>query len=213
MKMFIMSILVATFVIAAICLIPPEPQSSPAPVKASTHSDQKPKPEINLGVLNSLPLKLPLVEPKIIVLKSKRQLLLYSDGKVVRTYRVGLGFNPVDDKVKEGDGATPEGELYVFIKNPKSAYYLSLGISYPSIEDAERGLRAGLITRAQYKQIVSAIQRKVAPPQNTRLGGQIYIHGNGSDRDWTWGCIALEDKDMKELFDAIVVGTSVIIEH
>ena len=101
----------------------------------------------------------------MVIFKGQRQLELYSEGAVVRTYRVGLGLNPVDDKEREGDRATPEGDFYIFTKNPKSAYYLSLGISYPNIEDAERGLRAGLITRAQHDQIVSAIKKKAAPPQ------------------------------------------------
>ncbi len=128
------------------------------------------------------------------------------------TYRVGLGHSPVNDKEREGDRATPEGEFYIFTKNPKSAYYLSLGISYPNIEDAERGLSAGLITRAQHDQIVSAIKKKTAPPQYTALGGLIYIHGNGAGSDWTWGCIALENEDVKELYDAVGTGTPVTIE-
>lgn len=105
-------------------------------------------------------LKLPLKDPRIVLFKSKRQLELYSNGAVVRTYRVGLGLNPVDDKQREGDRATPEGEFYIFTKNPKSSYYLSLGISYPNIEDAERGLLTGLITRTQHDQIESAIKEK-----------------------------------------------------
>lgn len=153
-----------------------------------------------------------LPNPHIIVIKSKRQLMLYSDTRLVRAYNVGLGFNPLPDKVKEGDGATPEGEFYIFTKNERSAYYLSLGISYPNIEDAGRGLRDGLINQEQHDQIVSAIRSGGAPPQNTPLGGQIYIHGHGSQRDWTWGCVALEDSDMKELFEAVNVGTKVIIE-
>lgn len=157
-------------------------------------------------------LKLPLKEPRIVISKSKRQLELYSDGKVVRTYRVGLGLNPVDDKQREGDRATPEGEFYIFTKNPKSAYYLSLGISYPNIEDAERGLRAGLLTRAQHDQIVRAIKRKAAPPQFTALGGLIYIHGNGAGSDWTWGCVALENEDVRELYGSVDRGTSVTIK-
>ncbi len=156
-------------------------------------------------------LKLPLKEPRIVVFKSKRQLELYSDGVIVRTYRVGLGLNPVDDKQREGDRATPEGEFYIFTKNPKSAYHLSLGISYPNIEDAERGLRAGLITRAQHDQIVGAIKRKAGPPQYTALGGLIYIHGNGAGSDWTWGCVALENEDIDELYQAVDVGTPVKI--
>jgi len=154
----------------------------------------------------------PIEKPRIVVYKSARKLELYSGAKLVRTYRVGLGFNPVADKQREGDGATPEGEFYVFVKNAKSAYYLSLGLSYPNAEDAERGLRDGLITRAEYDAIRDAIKKKKAPPQYTKLGGLIYIHGHGASRDWTWGCVALEDNDIKELYDAVTVGTRVTIK-
>ena len=148
---------------------------------------------------------------RIVVHKGRRTLELFSEGLLVKSYRIGLGFSPVEDKQVEGDGATPEGEFYVFVKNSKSSYYLSLGISYPNQEDAERGLRAELITTAQYHSIVSAITNKMAPPQNTKLGGLIYIHGDGSHSDWTRGCVALENLDMKEIYDAVDVGTPVII--
>ena len=154
----------------------------------------------------------PIDKPHIVVYKKARKLELYSGKTLVRTYRVGLGFSPVADKQREGDGATPEGEFYVFVKNNKSAYYLSLGISYPNAEDADRGLRDGLITRAQHAAIHEAIRKKKAPPQYTKLGGLIYIHGNGSRSDWTWGCVALEDNEMKELYDAVTVGTPVTIK-
>ncbi len=148
-------------------------------------------------------LRLPLKNPRIVVMKGKRRMELHADGSIVRTYQIGLGLNPVPDKIRQGDRATPEGEFYVFTRNNKSAFYLSLGISYPNVEDAERGLRDGLISRAQHDAIVSAIKRKATPPQNTKLGGDIYIHGNGARSDWTWGCVALENEDMRELFDAV----------
>ena len=157
------------------------------------------------------PLELPIEKPRIVVHKAARKLELFSDQKLLRTYRVGLGFTPVADKKREGDGATPEGEFYIFVKNNRSAYYLSLGVSYPNAEDAERGLRDGLISKKQYEAIVEAIRRKTAPPQYTKLGGLIYIHGNGAGSDWTWGCVALENEDIKELYDAVSVGTSVTI--
>ena len=157
-------------------------------------------------------LKLPLKEPRIVVFKAKRRLELYSDGALVRVYKVGLGLNPVPDKQRQGDRATPEGDFYVFTRNDKSAFYLSLGISYPNVEDAERGLRDGLISRAQHNAIVRAIRRKATPPQNTALGGDIYIHGNGASSDWTWGCVALENEDIRELFGAVPVGTPVTIK-
>ena len=158
-------------------------------------------------------LKLPLRDPRIVVSKSERRLELFSEGVMVRRYKIGLGLSPVEDKIRQGDRRTPEGEFYIFTKNDKSAFYLSLGLSYPNVEDAERGLRDKLISRRQYDAIVRAIKRKATPPQNTALGGDIYIHGNGASSDWTWGCVALENADMKELFDAVPVGTPVTIKH
>ena len=157
-------------------------------------------------------LQLPLRQPKIVVKKGQRQLLLFSEGKLVRTYHIGLGLSPVGDKVRQGDRRTPEGDFYIFTKNDKSAYYLSLGVSYPNATHAERGLRDGLITKAQHDTIISALRAKKGPPQNTRLGGDIYIHGNGSQSDWTWGCVALENEDIRELFNAVGVGTPVTIK-
>jgi len=158
------------------------------------------------------PLKLPLTKPKVVVKKGRRELLLYSNAKLVRTYRVGLGLSPVGDKVRAGDRRTPEGDFYVFTKNDKSAFYLSLGLSYPNAPHAERGLRDGLINRSQYETIMRALKARKTPPQNTRLGGDIYIHGHGSSSDWTWGCVALENEDIRELFDAVNVGTPVTIQ-
>lgn len=159
------------------------------------------------------PLKLPLVAPRLVISKSKRQLELYADGRVVRSYRVALGLSPVDDKVRARDYRTPEGDFYVCMKNERSQFYLSLGLSYPNAEDAERGLRDGLITRAQRDRIVQAIQRKQRPLWDTTLGGEIMIHGGGTGSDWTWGCVALANDDIKELFDALPLGTPVRIEH
>ena len=185
-------------------------QTSSAP-RLTPPADEKPASDPQ-PLSQRAALKLPLKDPRIVVLKSKRRLQLYSGGALVRTYKIGLGLNPVPDKVRQGDRATPEGDFYIFTKNDKSAYYLSLGISYPNIEDAERGLRDGLISRAQHDAILKAIKLKATPPQHTALGGDIYIHGNGASSDWTWGCVALENADVKELFGAIAVGTPVTIK-
>jgi len=181
--------------------------AAPQEVKREVKKDSDAQP-----VSRRTALKLPLKNPRIVVLKGERRLELYSDDAVVRTYKVGLGLNPVPDKKRQGDRATPEGDFYVFTKNDKSAFYLSLGISYPNAEDAERGRRDGLISRAQHDAIVRAIKRKATPPQNTALGGDIYIHGNGASSDWTWGCVALENEDIRELFDLVLVGTPVTIK-
>ena len=83
-------------------------------------------------------------------------------------------------KYERGDHRTPEGDFYIFTKNAKSAFYLSLGVSYPNLAHAKRGLRDGLINQAQYDQIAAAIKQKKTPLQRTRLGGDIFIHGHGA---------------------------------
>ena len=153
----------------------------------------------------------PMKKPSLVVVKEKRELKFYDDGKLIKTYKIALGFAPEGDKATEGDGKTPEGVFYVFTKNPKSRFHLSLGLSYPNIEDARRGLREKIITQKQHDEIVAAVNAKLMPPQNTALGGEIYIHGGGKAEDWTWGCIALEDEEIRELFETIPVGTEVEI--
>jgi hypothetical protein len=163
--------------------------------------------------LNRRPLKLPLTEPRVVVEKGARRLRLYAGGELLRVRRVALGFEPAGDKVKQGDGRTPEGDFYVCMKNERSRFYLSLGLSYPNEEDAARGLRDGLITKATAAGIVRAVRAGRCPAWNTALGGEIFIHGGGATSDWTLGCVALENPEIKELFDVIPTGTPVRIEH
>jgi murein L,D-transpeptidase YafK len=153
----------------------------------------------------------PIRDPRIVVDKSERTLTLRSGETVVRSWRVGLGLEPVAPKAREGDNATPEGAYFVCVKNPRSRFRLSLGLSYPGPADAERGLRDGLITSEQRDRIVASHERRRTPPWDTPLGGEIFIHGNGSGSDWTWGCIALDDADVEELYRVIPVGTPVEI--
>lgn len=148
---------------------------------------------------------------RLVILKSERRLELHQDGRTVKTYRIGLGNTPTGTKRRQGDGRTPEGSFYVCVKNPNSRFHLSLGLSYPTPADAARGLERKLITRAQHDAILAAHRKLTTPPWNTALGGEIFIHGNGSGSDWTLGCIALDDADMTELFALVDKGTTVEI--
>ena len=152
-----------------------------------------------------------LERPRIVIRKSARTLEVFDGKKLVKTYNMVLGFTPTGDKEVEGDGRTPEGKFYVFTKNPKSRFHLSLGVSYPAKDDAERGLSKGLITKQERDEIVKAIDDKKMPLQKTALGGEVYIHGGGTLTDWTDGCIALTNEQIEELFNVIPVGTEVVI--
>ncbi len=158
-----------------------------------------------------LPDMLAMKEPNIVIRKSARTLEVHDGSTLVRKFGIVLGRSPEGDKQIEGDGRTPEGEFYIFTKNAKSRFHLSLGISYPAGEDAERGLAGGLISDEEHRAILAAIGDKAMPPQKTQLGGEIYIHGGGTAEDWTDGCVALANDEMSELFEAIPVGTRVTI--
>ena len=129
----------------------------------------------------------------VVVNKGDRRMFLFNDEKVIKEYDIDLGFAPIGDKFFEGDGRTPEGRYVIDRRNPNSRFHLSIGISYPNAED-----------RAQ-----AAALRK--PP-----GGDIFIHGNskpfrkGLD-DWTWGCIAITDREIEDVYAMVRNGTPIQI--
>ncbi len=148
----------------------------------------------------------------VVISKSKRRLVVLRGEKELRSFPLVLGFEPDGDKQREGDGRTPIGTFYVCEKNAKSKYYLFIGVSYPNEEDAQRGLADGLITRKQHDTIVQAIAKRKTPPWYTRLGGEIGLHGGGTAWDWTRGCVALDNGDIRELYALMRIGTRVTIQ-
>jgi murein L,D-transpeptidase YafK len=152
--------------------------------------------------------------------KTARILELHSPLGLVSRHSIRLGNNPDADKTVEGDGATPSGDFYICAKNPRSKFFLSLCISYPNAEDAVRGLQHGLIDAQEHAQSLQAISLGKMPPQHTRLGGEIYLHGQpaqaaveASGPDWTRGCISLDNEAMRDLYDRVGLGTPVIIRR
>jgi tRNA threonylcarbamoyl adenosine modification protein YjeE len=150
-------------------------------------------------------------EHHIVIHKAERRLDLLRGETLVRVFDVALGFEPIGDKTREGDGKTPEGEFFIFAKNPESRHELSLAISYPGIAAAGRGLENGVIDQVTHQKIVDDIHGRHWIPQETPLGGRIYIHGGGCDGDWTDGCIAVRNEEMSELYAAAFTGMRVTI--
>lgn len=134
-----------------------------------------------------------------VVEKGKHRLTLYLQGIPVRTYQIALGAQPVGDKVRAGDGRTPEGLFHIDAHNPNSKYYKSLHISYPDAAHLARAERLG-----------------VSP------GGDIMIHGlppayanlGATHREWDWteGCIAVTDQEIDEIWRALPDGAPILIE-
>ncbi len=134
-----------------------------------------------------------LLADLVVLDKSDRLLTLYSRGKPIAHYRVQLGGAPDGHKQIEGDGRTPEGLYTIDRRNPRSSFYLSIGVSYPNTADMVRAHSAGL-----------------------RPGGDIFIHGqpNGygdQPGDWTNGCIAVSNEEIREIWMRVPMGTPVAI--
>lgn len=130
---------------------------------------------------------------RVVVYKQMRRLYLLSGKQVLRTYRIDLGFAPNGDKTVEGDGKTPEGRYTVDRRNPNSDYHLSIGIDYPNEKDVAEAEVLG-----------------------ESPGGDIFIHGRGNPagfliRDWTWGCIAVTNKEIEEIYSMVQDGTPIEI--
>ncbi len=129
----------------------------------------------------------------IVVNKGSRRMFLLHDDKILKSYRINLGFAPVGHKVFEGDGRTPEGLYHIDRINPNSAFHLSLGISYPNAQD-----------------------RAAAKAIGKKPGGDIFIHGQKTPgkrdkKDWTWGCISVTNREMEEIFAMVRRGTPISI--
>lgn len=129
---------------------------------------------------------------RVIVNKSARQLILMHHEEVLREYEMELGFAPEGDKQVEGDGRTPEGSYIIDRRNPNSEFYLSIGISYPNEEDRAEAAELG-----------------------QSPGGDIFIHGTPNPwrrgDDWTAGCIAISNREMREVYSMVRLGTPIDI--
>jgi len=135
---------------------------------------------------------------KILVIKSERRLHLLRRGEILKSYRISLGKQPVGAKQREGDKRTPEGFYWIKWRQKSANFNLSMHISYPNQRDRERAGKMGV-----------------------HPGGMIMIHGTPTSAefpdwffrglDWTDGCIALDNADMREVWDRVADNTLVEI--
>jgi len=142
----------------------------------------------------------PLKEPvdSILVVKRFRHMYVFNHNKLLKVYKIALGEQPVGPKHFKDDRKTPEGIYHIIGRNPYSEAHKSLRIDYPNDQD-----------------------RQYAKSMGRPTGGDIMIHGllNGeednadayTDTDWTWGCIAVNNKEIDELYDHVIIGAPINI--
>ncbi len=95
----------------------------------------------------------------------------------IRDYPMTAYCGKLGPKLREGDLQIPEGVYRVPFLNPNSSYHLSLMVNYPNRFDRQKGRADG----------------------RTRLGGEIFIHGNAV----TIGCIPIGNGPIEEVFTAV----------
>ncbi|GAB4356370.1 MAG: L,D-transpeptidase family protein [Gammaproteobacteria bacterium] len=135
-----------------------------------------------------------------------------------RYENISIGRNGTSTSKRRRDNRTPLGEYRVTHITRNSEFGIFIGIDYPNLRDAERGLKSGLIDQGTYRAIRRAIRAGRRPPQETALGGYIGIHGIGRGDpgvhdafNWTNGCIALTNEQMADLAARVEPGMRVVI--
>lgn len=131
----------------------------------------------------------------IVVSKIDRRLILYQTGSLFKSYPIAIGRNGSSSKLHAGDRATPEGKYWIVRKLSMSKYYKALLINYPNEDD---------------KDMFVSAKKRGKIPRSVGIGGRVEIHGGGKD-GMTYGCIALDNDHMDEIFAMVDVGTNVTI--
>jgi len=143
----------------------------------------------------------------VVISKSKYSLQLFDvSGEWISTYPVVFGSKDLGDKMMQGDRKTPEGTFHIISKRKHEKWNCFISLDYPnqeSIDKFNQRKAQGLI------------------PANAKIGGEIGIHGVWPHEDytidqyqnWTAGCISTKNNYIRELFDLLPVGTTVVIEH
>jgi murein L,D-transpeptidase YafK len=139
-----------------------------------------------------------IVVDRVVVYKQERRLVLLSQGKELKSYRVALGGEPKGPKTRQGDHRTPEGLYVLDSRNANSHFYKAFHISYPNSKEIASARRLGF-----------------------NPGGDIMLHGLPKEyafvgkahalHDWTDGCIAVSNEEMDEIWTLVRVGTPIEI--
>jgi len=144
---------------------------------------------------------------QLIVSVRDQRMLLATDGKPVKVYKVSTSKFGIGDR--PGTNCTPLGSLEVHKKigdrAPLGAVFKSRRQTGEVIHPNAAG-RDPIVTRILWLQGKEAINRNA-------YGRYIYIHGTPEERRLgqpaSYGCIRMGSRDIAELFDVIGTGASV----
>lgn len=145
--------------------------------------------------------------------------VLSDDNRVLARFEdISIGSRGAARIHRRGDETTPLGMFRIAWIDHRSRYDTFFGLDYPSERVARSAYAEGIINRAELDAIVEAVRQRRLPPQNTALGGHLGIHGVGRGDpaihealNWTDGCVALTNRQIRQLSRWVRVGTEVMI--
>lgn len=160
---------------------------------------------------------------RLVVHKSLRELEVIKGDKVIDRFRIAHGKGGDGIKKIIGDKKTPVGSYKIIRLHQSNKFHYFMGLNYPNLMDAWYGYKNGLIDMDEFKAITTAIKNNNMPPQNTKLGGYIGLHGLGKttkkklsihhEFNWTEGCIAMTNEQIEALKKYASLGTRVVIKE
>ena len=154
----------------------------------------------------------------VLVDSKQNRLKLYNEKNVVKEFHASIGVNGSSFTRIMGDKRTPTGEFTINLFNPQSQFKKFFRIDYPRPDHVEKALKDKIITKKEYDYYWNYKRNRGYPPQVTKLGGQIGIHGVGRKDswlhkkvNWTDGCVAITNQEIDDLSKYIGIGTKVVI--
>lgn len=135
------------------------------------------KKHILIEQLKSKNMRLEDIHILMVAYKMEQELAIYVKNKQEKKYQFLISYpicsksGALGPKRMAGDRQIPEGFYYIDRFNPKSSYYLSLGISYPNESDKRKS-------------------------KAKDLGGDIFIHGECV----SIGCLAMTNDKIKAIY-------------
>ena len=137
---------------------------------------------------------------------------------LARIHNISIGSGGAAESHRRGDETTPKGTFHVAWIDYQSRFGTFYGLDYPSAGIARQAYVEGTISKAEFDSIIKALQQHRMPPQNTALGGHLGIHGIGrgdpsiqDEINWTDGCVALTNRDIRRLSRWVNLGTRVVV--
>jgi murein L,D-transpeptidase YafK len=178
-------------------------KTSPAPTDEKVSGEAVPAP-------SNVWLSVDTDELQLSVMEGEKPLKVFEN--------IAIGSNGPTLAKRRGDSTTPLGEFTITQIRPSDRFELFMAINYPNLDHTERAWQENRIDVAEYKALRYNLDRGQPPSQATSLGGQLGIHGVGrgdmkvhESVNWTEGCIALTNEQLRDLAKWVVVGTKVVV--